>query len=632
MNEINKYKLPFELFGNIIVFNNENVITFAGYAIIKALSLSGIDIEKIIEGKFSDEDGQNLLTTLNKVRENHKTYSFKFKKSPQEFILLPAHGSDKKNVFLSLKGVVDRISTIEHNLGERVKELECLYKISHEIQISKDVNEALEKSTEHIKYGFQFPEEATVVIEYKGKKFVSAGGSETKIKNMLSDENILNNERKRGEIRVIYHKKLPFLKEEIYLLREVSRKFTKAIEREEKTRILERQRKILLSKNEKLLELTEQCKESREQLQSVFRAITDKILEIDSDYNILLSNSDEIGNNGKCYQKLFKLEEPCKECPAQITFKTAKMASFDMEYNNHFFKLRSFPIFNKEGSVDKILEICRNVSKEKKMESQLIESHKLASLGKLVAGVAHEINNPNTFILGNTKIVKEALTDLLPIAEAEFIRNPDLKIARLNYDLFKENITTLIDDIYNGAGKIKKIVEELRNFAKKDEDVLTDTVYINNVVENTVRLIKKQIKENVKIRMELKQDLPEFTGSISRLEQVIINLVMNASQAIGNNPGEILLKTGFDAENNHVILTVSDNGKGMDETTKRNVFDPFFTTKRNEGGIGLGLSISDRIIKEHKGEIEIDTQLGRGTTFTIVLPVNHSENGSNTRN
>jgi polar amino acid transport system substrate-binding protein len=124
----------------------------------------------------------------------------------------------------------------------------------------------------------------------------------------------------------------------------------------------------------------------------------------------------------------------------------------------------------------------------------------------------------------------------------------------------------------------------------------------------------------VKISLDLGKGLPEFAGNISRLEQVIINLVTNAAHAIGNRDGEIKISTRYNAEKSFVVISVSDNGRGMDEETKRNVFDPFFTTKRSEGGIGLGLSISYRIIKEHKGEILVESQVGSGTTFTVLLP------------
>jgi signal transduction histidine kinase len=620
MSELSKNTLASELFGSIISFNNKNEIAFAGELLLKVLSLSGIDIGKIVTDNFKSEDGRSLLSTINKVRDTRKCYTFKFKKIDDEFILFPPNMGDKENVFLSIKKAIDHSNKLERDLKERVKELECLYNVSQEIHRANYVYETFQRCTEHIRNGFQYPEITSVIIEYNGVKYINSGGSEKRVKSLLSDENILKNAERRGEIRVIYHKKKPFLREEINLLREISYKFTRAIEREEKTKVLEKQKKVLISRNKILLKLTEECRRGREQLQTFFRAITDKILVIDTDYNIILSNSDDIVVSGKCYNQLFKYDKVCDNCPAIETFKNSDLSSIDKEYSNEFLRLRTYPIYNNDGNVDRVLEVCRNITKEKKMEFQLLESHKLASLGRLVAGVAHEINNPNTFILGNTKIIKEAFGDILPIVDREYEKNQNLKIARLNYELFKDNISTLIDDTYNGAVKIKKIVEELRNYAKKEDDILSDTVNINNVIENTLRLVKKQIKENVKIIMKLKEGIPTFNGNISKLEQVAINLLLNASHAIGNNDGVIYISTNYNPSSKSVFLSVEDNGKGMDEDTLKNIFDPFFTTKRNEGGIGLGLSISYRIIKEHKGEIEVDSIPGKGTNFVITIP------------
>ncbi len=622
MKDLAAYKLAYELSDSIVAFNENDRIGFIGCAINKQLVTNGVYLEEIINNGLSSEDGKKLLASIKKVRLHHKAFTFKFKGINQEFILLPASLEDHRNVFLSLKSPLDHVSKLESDLNESLKELECLYNVSLELQTSKDIFEAFQKCTEHIKKGFQYPEYASVVIDYKGRIFINDGGSEKLIKNMLTDESYNENLKKRGEIKVIYHKKIPFLKEEIELLKEISRKFTKAVEKEEKTKFLEKQEKLLGARNKKLFELTEECRQSREQLQTFFRAITDKIVVIDENFNIILSNRDEIGNFGKCHKILFNEEIICSQCPAVKTFKNSDVASTDKEFGSQYFKLRSYPILNNSGKVDRVLEVCRNITQEKKMESQLLESYKFISLGKLVAGVAHEINNPNTFILGNIKIIQEALNDILPILDDEFKKNENLKIARLNYEIFKENIPTLIDDMYNGSVKIKKIVEELRNFAKKGDETLSDYVNINDIIADSLRLVKKQIKEDIKVKLNLQQDIPEFIGNISKLEQVMINLVVNASQAINSIEGEIIIITEFDSIAKKILVIVQDNGKGMDEMTKKNIFDPFFTTKRNEGGIGLGLSISYRIIKDHNGLIEVDSHLGKGTRFIIKIPVN----------
>jgi len=236
--------------------------------------------------------------------------------------------------------------------------------------------------------------------------------------------------------------------------------------------------------------------------------------------------------------------------------------------------------------------------------------------------VAHEINNPNTFILGNMKIIREAFADIVPILDKYYDNNKDLKIARLPYYIFKENINILIEDMVNGSIRMKKIVEGLRFFAKKDVDVLDEEVRINELIENTIRLVKKQLGKKSVIELDLESLIPLFIGNITKIEQVIVNMIVNASQAIGKDKGKIIIKTRYLPEVEKVQVSISDNGKGMDEKTKHNIFDPFFTTKRNEGGTGLGLSISYGIIKEHGGIISVDSSPGKGTSFSILLPLN----------
>ncbi len=205
-----------------------------------------------------------------------------------------------------------------------------------------------------------------------------------------------------------------------------------------------------------------------------------------------------------------------------------------------------------------------------------------------------------------------------------------MKIARLDYEIFKENIPILVEDMMGGADRIKKIVDGLRNFAKKDEGLLTDDVDINSVIQNNLRITEKQIRKQAKTQMRLDPAVPIFKGNISKLEQVMMNMMVNASHAIEHDKGLIIIETGHDKENNEVIIKIRDNGKGMDEKTKRHIFDPFYTTKRNRGGTGLGLSISFGIIQEHKGRIEVDSIINKGTTFTIHLPIarGDSKNGT----
>ena len=197
----------------------------------------------------------------------------------------------------------------------------------------------------------------------------------------------------------------------------------------------------------------------------------------------------------------------------------------------------------------------------------------------------------------------------------------NLQIARLNYDVFRSNILILLEDMAQGANRIKTIVEGLRKFAKRDDGVLNDEVDLNEIIQSCLRLVANQIGRKAKVKLELDADLPKVKGNFQRLEQVVVNILINASQAIEKKMGAIVITTAHLEKENENLLRISDDGKGIDEKTLKQIFDPFFTTKSNQGGTGLGLSIAYGIIKEHKGRIEVESKPGAGTTFSIHIPV-----------
>jgi signal transduction histidine kinase len=252
-----------------------------------------------------------------------------------------------------------------------------------------------------------------------------------------------------------------------------------------------------------------------------------------------------------------------------------------------------------------------------------LQADKLASLGQLVSGIAHEINNPNTFIRGNLYILQEAMNDIFPLLDRHSQSHPDFKIARLSYDIFKKNVPVLIDDMVQGANRIKGIVDGLRKFAKRDEGLLNERVSLNTVAESCLRLVDNQIRRTADVIVDLKTDLPLIVGNLQKLQQVVVNVLINASQSMDKARGVISVNTS--SNGNEVLLKVKDNGKGMDERTVKQIFDPFFTTKRHQGGTGLGLSIAYGIMKEHNGRIEVESKPGLGTTFHIYIPMSGEE-------
>jgi signal transduction histidine kinase len=290
-----------------------------------------------------------------------------------------------------------------------------------------------------------------------------------------------------------------------------------------------------------------------------------------------------------------------------------------MKHDNKFLEVHALPVYNKDHEVDGIMEFYRDVTLEKTYEQQLQQADKLASLGQLVSGIGHEINNPNQFIRGNVKILKQALEDMLPIIDEYQAAHPDLKVAKLNYDFFRKHIMTLIDDMDRGSTRIKGIVEGLRTFARKDEGLLVDTIEMNTLIEAGARLVQNEVHKHADIALELAEGLPAFTGNAQKIEQVLVNLLVNAGQAMRDDVrGLVTVRTR--AEDGDVVFEVEDNGVGINEKTVKQIFDPFFTTKRAKGGTGLGLAIVYRIVEEHGGTITVKSKQGAGTTFVVRFP------------
>jgi signal transduction histidine kinase len=172
-----------------------------------------------------------------------------------------------------------------------------------------------------------------------------------------------------------------------------------------------------------------------------------------------------------------------------------------------------------------------------------------------------------------------------------------------------------------GANRIKGIVDGLRKFAKRDEGLLNETVDLNAIIEACLRLADNQIRRTADVKVDLAPNLPSVVGNSQKLQQVIVNILINASQAMqarDNARGTIHVSSR--ANGKEVILRVRDDGKGMEERTLKQIFDPFFTTKRHQGGTGLGLSIVYGIVKEHQGRIEVESKVGVGTSFSIYIP------------
>ncbi|MBI1905437.1 MAG: PAS-domain containing protein [Rhodocyclales bacterium] len=266
-------------------------------------------------------------------------------------------------------------------------------------------------------------------------------------------------------------------------------------------------------------------------------------------------------------------------------------------------------------------------------QAQLLQSEKLASIGQLAAGVAHEINNPIGYVHSNIGMLEKYIGDLFRILDAyeaaeSSIAAPDRLAAvqalraELDVAFLKEDIPMLMGESREGITRVKKIVQDLKDFSHVDADQEWQWADLHAGIDSTINIVSNEIKYKADVVREY-GDIPEVECLPSQLNQVFMNLLVNAAHAMEEPRGCITIRTGVDGE--RVWLTFSDNGKGIAEDIREKIFDPFFTTKPIGKGTGLGLSLSYGIIKNHHGSIEVDSEVGKGTTFRIVLPVKHDE-------
>jgi signal transduction histidine kinase/ActR/RegA family two-component response regulator len=258
----------------------------------------------------------------------------------------------------------------------------------------------------------------------------------------------------------------------------------------------------------------------------------------------------------------------------------------------------------------------------KKSQEQLYQAQKMKSLGTLVAGVAHEINNPINSINLNALLLQKIWQDLMPILKDYAANEPLKKYGGLTYDFIKENLGQLLEDINLATNRIIKIVTDLKNFARQANIADKKPININEAVENALRLIQTTVrKSEVDLAVSLNNNLPLLEGNLPSIEQVILNLTLNALQSIDHSQGKVEITTGFDNQKEDLFITVSDNGQGIDLAIADRIFDPFVTNRQAEGGTGLGLSITYNLVNAHNGEITFETEKNKGTTFKISLPL-----------
>jgi len=252
---------------------------------------------------------------------------------------------------------------------------------------------------------------------------------------------------------------------------------------------------------------------------------------------------------------------------------------------------------------------------------QLQQAQKMETLGTLVAGVAHEINNPLNLIMYNIPLLKKIWVDLLPILIEQKKIDPEQKFGGLACDFLEENLVQLVSDMELAAHRVAKTVSDLKNYSKQSNVAEKAPMQVNNAVNNAMRLAKTTLrKSSVRVSLNLEDNLPYIEGNLQSIEQIILNIIINAVQAIDHKRGKIDIETGYQVKDGRAYIKIKDNGKGISPAMADKIFLPFVTDKQNEGGTGLGLSVTYTLVKAHQGEITFETRAGQGTSFTVYLP------------
>jgi signal transduction histidine kinase len=401
---------------------------------------------------------------------------------------------------------------------------------------------------------------------------------------------------------------------------------------------------------------------------AIFNGITAGIAYISTDHEIIQANhayedllkditGTSLAKGQKCFELLWQGQDVCKNCPGISAMKTGKPEAVEKRVilknkELHVFRIHAYPVQdpgkNTVGFVEYILDISQQrkledelktytehleeiaeeqTRKLKEAQEQIVHQEKMAALGQMVAGVAHEINNPNSFIAYNIPLLEETWQMFEPIVLAYASAHPEQRMSGLGIEELCGDMRELIQDIKTGSDRINKIVSNLKDFARLDESGRFKPVQVNEMVEKTMAIIGAQMKKSIgKIEMDLSPNLPKIQGHFQKLEQIMANLILNAIHAIPEkDKGRLSVATRHIERLGSVLIEVEDNGIGMEQGVMDRIFEPFFTTRREAGGTGLGLSVSYGLIQEHNGIIGVLSRPGLGARFTLFLPVDREK-------
>ena len=381
--------------------------------------------------------------------------------------------------------------------------------------------------------------------------------------------------------------------------------------------------------------VAELIQESKNTLQMIFDGISEPLIVLDKDGLVKMLNRAALhyfrlpeyrmALGKSCYEAFFGNSAPCEGCENPFSNMRGMTKTFELKRKNGSERLEQVTVYSVNGDSDSLeatIVRIRDITQARRMERQLVQNEKLAALGLLVSGIAHEISNPNSFIAFNIPILRDYLNELIPLLDAHEKEQPDFEICGMSCEEFKEDLFKLLTNMEHGATRITRTVTGLREFSKDRDSRERRWCDLNQVIGQAVALCGPEIRKRVRhFDMDLPDRLPQIFTSPEAVEQIVVNLLINAVQATDKEDSTIRLsmKLNEKGEQRQIIIEVTDNGCGMDEETRERIFDPFFTTKPSMMGTGLGLYVCHNLIRSLGGCIEVESEPGKGSTFRIVL-------------
>jgi signal transduction histidine kinase len=450
-------------------------------------------------------------------------------------------------------------------------------------------------------------------------------------------------ERQRMERLRDLHRAVVRMEEEMAVRRNIEGELRRA--RADSEKQVEARTAELRSANEKLraeiaerLRIEELIRKSKSMLQTVFDGISDPLVLVDKDMKIKMMNRPAAGYYqieqpgdfiGKVCRHVVGDDGRCDHCRIPQAVEAGKKITFERKGlmdPRRWEQVTVYPVSpDQHKGGDAVIRVT-DITEARMIQNGIIRNEKMASLGLLVSSVAHEINNPNNFISFNIPILRDYLEELLPLIDAQAALGPEFKRFNMSYKELRKDLFKLLENIENGTRRISAFISNLREFAETREEKHCRWINLRSIIDKVIEMCRNKVKRSVKsFELDIPENLPTVFTEPFALEQILINLLINAVQSLDKHDTwvrlSVSISNGSDGRQEEVAISVSDNGCGLDENARGQLFDPFFTTKPPGEGTGLGLYVSRNLIEGLGGRILVDSEVGVGSKFTVILPL-----------